>query len=135
MEKQVYVNELNEKVLEMCPDDIEQEVDEAAEGNFRIDEIIAKNQTYEDNRFAQPIASGHRGGPPRDNSSPARNSQNEESANNSHELNSSGISIGSAAIRLQKLMLPRFNGDVASFTSHAGRFQLICLILIHMNNS
>ena len=41
-EKQRYIKELNEKVLKMCPEKhIDQEVDEAAESNFRIDEILA----------------------------------------------------------------------------------------------
>ena len=33
---------------------IEPEVDEAADWNFRIDEILAKIQVYQDGRFAQP---------------------------------------------------------------------------------
>ena len=52
-EKQTYVNELNETVLEMCPEEhIEKEVDEVAEWNFRFDEILAKIQAYQDGRFA-----------------------------------------------------------------------------------
>ena len=112
-EKQTYVNELNEKVLEMCPNElIEQEVDEAAEWNFRIDEILAKIQAYQDGRFAQPIASGDRRESPQDNPTLAMNAQNEESEN---DLNSSGISTGSASIRLPKITLPHCNGDIARF--------------------
>ena len=48
------------------------------------------------------------------------NAQNEESEN---DLNSSGISTGSASIRLPKITLPRFNGDIARFMAFWQSFE------------
>eukprot|EP00795_Rhopilema_esculentum_P008371 gene8371-biopygen9447 len=58
-EKQTYVNGLNEKILELCPDvNIEKEIDETTELNFRIDEILGRIQAFKDGRYAQTYAFG-----------------------------------------------------------------------------
>ncbi|XP_065067449.1 uncharacterized protein LOC135693012, partial [Rhopilema esculentum] len=125
-EKQTYVNGLNEKILELCPDvNIEKEIDETTELNFRIDEILGRIQAFKDGRYAQTNAFGVGSGTTQIiTSTPSREAENvEQATNNEHGLNTSGVTMGSVAIRLPKITLPRFNGDITRFMSFWQSFE------------
>ncbi|XP_065062963.1 uncharacterized protein LOC135689604 [Rhopilema esculentum] len=125
-EKQTYVNGLNEKILELCPEvNIEKEIDETTELNFRIDEILGRIQAFKDGRYAQTNAFGVGSGTTQIiTSTPSREAENvEQATNNEHGLNTSGVTMGSVAIRLPKITLPRFNGDITRFMSFWQSFE------------
>ena len=119
-EKQTDVNGLNEKILEFCPEiNIEKEIDETTELNFRIDEILGRIQAFKDGCYAQTNTFGVGSGTTHIiTSTLSREAENvEEATNNEHGLNTSGVTMGSVAIRLPKITLPRFNGDITRFMS------------------
>ena len=137
---------LDAEIIELCNvEDIEKEIEEATEWELKITEILGKIKAVQDGRYTQPSVQGTGGQgsftPTR--SSPASPSQNAGAGgilfqtpgtSSPSNLNISGGSTtnsNAGGIRLPKINLPKFNGDVTRFMSFWQSFNCA----IHSNDS
>ncbi len=124
-EKKAYLAELNKEIIDNCPiEEIEKEIVESAEWDSRINEILEKIKCLKKGSISQPNACGAG----RETSTPIRarrsTEDDHELASNGNVFNQSSASTASnGGMRLPKLNLPRYNGDVTRYTSFWQRFE------------
>ena len=135
---------LDEEIIELCAvEEIKREIEETTEWELRITEILGKIKAVQTGRYSQPSAhgTGGQGSSTPTPSRPASPSQNTRGAEILFQApgaaNSLNISGGSTTnsnvggIRLPKINLPKFNGDVTRFMSFWQSFNCA----IHSNDS
>ena len=133
---------LDAEIIELCNvEDIEKEIEETTEWELKITEILGKIKAVQDGRYSQPSAqgTGGQGSSTPTRSRPASPSQNAggtlfQTPGSSSNLNISGGSTtnsNAGGIRLPKINLPKFNGDVTRFMSFWQSFNCA----IHSNDS
>ncbi len=121
-EKQSYIQQLNERILGICAiEEIDKEIVDSAEEKYRSEEIldelqvlISKEPTPDRELNAMSLEISDR------QSTEAQNPNQEEEIRSStptrlETSNNSGSSRSSTGIRLPKLNLVKFNGDVTRF--------------------
>ena len=121
-EKKLYLEELNKEIVDNCAiEDIEKEIIESTEWDSRLNEILEKIKYVKNGSFAQPNASGvgrETSTPTRAHGSTGIAQDLPPNGNIDNVLNRSGISTASnGGMRLPKLTLPRYNGDITRFSS------------------
>ena len=131
-QKQKYLAELDEKILEKIPlEQIEREIDEAMEWTVKATEIvnlIEEIKKYRPKREQDLNTTNH---PAEVTASvPGETDSSNDKATSPHNHSFSSVS-STQGVRLPKLELPKFNGDITEFNSFWQAFDCA----IHSNES
>ncbi|MCP4479238.1 MAG: DUF1759 domain-containing protein [Planctomycetaceae bacterium] len=130
--KQKYLTTLDEEILSKSKiEDLEQEIEETAEWEMKINEILSKIEGFQkEKQEVRPVVeeSLRVGG-----TSPARSRNSEISGSIRSPTRQYNQPHGNAetGVRLPKISLPRFNGDVTKFSSFWQSFECS----VHLNEA
>ena len=125
--KKEYLKQVDEEILGLCAiEEIEKEIEECSDWETRINETLGKIRKYKQGRYRatpssianrQPSTAPVSSTPVRDGTPSSNQPHSSGEGTSSSDLNLSLKSSASFGVKLPKISLPRFNGEITKFST------------------